>query len=155
MRATNTCGLIAATAALFLFTVPVLAQEDDGGPLTQGDDAKYVSVRNVMFKPGKRERALEIVAEHFVPAGQKAGTPGPMLVIHHQTGKWDVTAVWELAGGMADLEWYRSANNIKWMEALTELSGGDEEAAAILAEYVNSVAHSETNVGHYHAPEAD
>jgi hypothetical protein len=34
MRATNTCGLIAATAALFLFTVPVLAQEDDGGPLT-------------------------------------------------------------------------------------------------------------------------
>ena len=147
--------LIAASAALFLFTVPAVAQEDDGGPLTQGDDARYVSVTNIMFRPGKRERALEIVSEYFKPASEKAGTPGPLLVIHHQTGKWDVTAIWELEGGMADLEWYRSPDNIKWRAAFNELAGGEEEAGALLQEYIASVAESETNVGHHHVPDAD
>ncbi len=156
MRTTINCGkLIAATAALFLFAAPAIAQEDDGGPMTQGDDAKYVSVTYTQYKPGKRERAMEIINEHFIPASEKAGTPGPILVIHFQTGRWDVAAVWEMEGGMADLEWYRSPNNIKWFEALAELSGGEEQAGKIVAEYTSGVANSETDVGHHHVGEAD
>jgi hypothetical protein len=154
MKATRICGsLVAASAALFLFSVPAVAQEDDGGPLTWGEDAKYVSTTVIKFKPGKRERAMEIIAEYFVKASEKAGTAGPMLVIHMQTGSWDIAAVWELEGGTADLQWYRSPDNIKWREALNEIAGGEDEGAAILKEYGSSVADSLSNIGHYHTGE--
>ena len=147
--------LIVATAALFLFAVPAVAQDDDEGPITQGDDAKYLRVSYVKYKPGQREMAMQIIAEHFVPAGEKAGTSPPMLAIHFQTGKWDAAFIWEMAGGMADLEWYRSPDNVKWFAALAELEGGAEQAEAIWQKYVGAVADSFVEVGHHHVPEAD
>lgn len=88
-------------------------------------------------------------------AGEKAETPGPILAIHYQSGKWDATFVWELSGGMADLEWYRSPNNIKWFAALAEISGGTDEAEEILMNYFSKVANSVTEVGHHHVAEAE
>ena len=156
MRTTKICGmLLAATAALFLVAVPAMAQDDDEGPITQGDDAKYLTIRYVNFKPGQRETAMEIISEHFVPATEKAGTNPPMLAIHFQTGKWDAAFVWELEGGMADLEWYRSPDNVKWFAALAELEGGSEQAAAVWQSYLDTVAESHVEVGHHHVPEAD
>ncbi len=156
MQTNSICGrFIAATAALFIFLSPAFAQDDDEGPLTQGDDAKYLSVTYVDFKPGKREMAMEIISEHFVPATEKAGTNPPMLAIHFQTGKWDAAFVWEMDGGMADLEWYRSADDIKWFEALAEQEGGVEQAEAVLAKFNGAIAHSLTEVGHHHVPEAE
>ena len=150
------CGrLIAATAALFIFMSPAFGQDDDGGPMTQGDDAKYLSVTYVDFKPGQREMAMEIISEHFVPATEKAGTNPPMLAIHFQTGKWDAAFIWEMEGGMADLEWYRSADDIKWFEALAEQEGGAEQAEAVLEKFNGTIANSLTEVGHHHVPEAD
>lgn len=146
--------VFAATAALTMFALPVSAQDDEG-PVTQGDDASYVSATVVKFKPGKRERAFEIIAEHFVPAGKKAGTPGPLGVIHYQTGEWDALFVWDMEGGMADLEWYRSEDDIKWRAALAEQEGSDEAAGELLAEYASLVQDAVTNVGHYHVGEDD
>jgi hypothetical protein len=146
--------VLAVAAALTMFAVPASAQDDEG-PITQGEDAKYVSVTHVKYKPGKRERAMEIIADHFVPAGKAAGTPGPLGVIHFQTGEWDSLVVWNLEGGMADLEWYRSENDIKWFAALAEQEGGAEAAGALLAEYQGLVDEAETDVGHYHATEED
>lgn len=156
MRVTNICGkLIAATAVLFLFAVPASAQDDDEGPITQGDDAKYLTITYVNFKPGQREMAMQIIAEHFVPAGEKAGTNPPMLAIHFQSGKWDAAFIWEMAGGMADLEWYRSPDDVKWFAALSELEGGVEQAEAIWKKYIGAVAASYSEVGHHHVPAAD
>ena len=123
--------------------------------MTQGDDAHYISSTLVKFKSGKRERAFEIISEHFMPAGEKAGTPGPLGVIHYQTGEWDAQFVWELEGGMADLEWYRSPNNIKWWAALAEQEGGEEAAGELMAEYRSLIDEAETDVGHYHADKED
>ncbi|MDH3415577.1 MAG: hypothetical protein OEM64_04620 [Gammaproteobacteria bacterium] len=78
--------VIVATAALFLFAMPAIAQDDDEGPITQGDDAKYLRVSYVKYKPGQREMAMQIITEHFMPAGKKAGTSSPILAIHFQTG---------------------------------------------------------------------
>lgn len=154
MKVGKICGtFVAASAALILFSASAQAQEDDGGPVKWGDDAKYVQTSVIKFKPGKRERGMEIIAEYFAKATEKAGTSGPMLIIHMQTGRWDLAAVWELEGGMADLEWYRSADSIKWREALAEIAGGEEEAAAIMKEWSGSIADSMTNVGHYHTGE--
>jgi len=147
--------VLAVSAALTMFAVPASAQDDEEGPLTQGDDARYVSVTHVKFKPGKRERAFEIIAEHFVKAGEKAGTPGPLGVIHFQTGEWDSLVVWNLEGGMADLEWYRSEDNIKWYAALVEQEGGEEAAGKLVAEYQSLIDEAETDVGHYHAKAED
>jgi hypothetical protein len=145
--------VLAVAAAFTMFAVPASAQDDEEGPITQGDDARYVSATHVKFKPGKRERAMEIIADHFVPAGEAAGTPRPLGVIHYQTGEWDALFVWRLEGGMADLEWYRSEDDIKWFAALVEQEGGEEAAGALIAEYRGLVDEAETDVGHYHATE--
>ena len=147
--------VLAVSAALSMFAVPASAQEDEDGPMTQGDDAHYISSTLVKFKPGKRERAFEIIAEHFMPAGEKAGTPGPLGVIHYQTGEWDALFVWDLEGGMADLEWYRSPDNIKWYAALAEQEGGEEAAGKLMGEYRSLIDEAETDVGHYHADKED
>lgn len=146
---------LAVSAALTFCAGSALAQDDEGGPITQGDDARYVSVTVVKFKPGKRERAMQIIAEHFKPAGEAAGTPGPLGTLHLQTGEWDAMFVWALEGGMADLEWYRSPDDVKWFEALAEQEGGVEAAEALLAEYAKTVDEAETDVGHYHATPDD
>jgi hypothetical protein len=146
---------LAVTAAITMFTVPASAQDDDGGPQTQGDDAKYVEVVFVKYKPGKRERAIEIINEHFVKAGEAAGTPGPLGTIHLQTGEWDSLIVWNLEGGMADLEWYRSEDDLKWWAALVEQEGGEDAAEALWAEYRGTIDEAESDVGHYHSAEED
>jgi hypothetical protein len=147
--------VITVTVALTMLAIPASAQDDEAGPMTQGEDAHYVKLTLVKYKPGKRERAFEIIADHFMPAGKKAGTPGPLGVIHLQTGEWDALTVWKLKGGMADLEWYRSEDNIKWWAALVEQEGGKEAAAALVDEYVSLVAEGEDQVGHYHAAKDD
>jgi hypothetical protein len=147
--------LAAGIATLFLFSATAFAQDDDSGPQTQGDDARYLRVSYVKFKPGQRESAMEMITEHFVPASKKAGLPGPILAIHFQTGKWDAAFVWNMEGGMADLEWYRSPNGVKWRAAFDELAGGEEAAAELLKTYGSKVAESFSEVGHHHVPEAD
>ncbi len=146
-------ALLATSAALFLFAASAQAQDDEGGPQKWGDDARYVRTTVIKFKAGKRERSMQIIADYFVKATEKAGTPGPLMIIHMQTGRWDMAAIWELEGGPADLEWYRSPDNIKWNEALAEIAGGEEEAGAILNEWSSSIVDSMTNIGHYHTGE--
>jgi hypothetical protein len=156
MRTTRICGtLLAVTAALFLFAVPAMAQDDDEGPLTQGEDAKYLRITYVKFKPGQREAGMEIISENFVPATEKAGTNPPMLAIHFQSGEWDAAFIWALEGGMADLEWYRSPDDVEWFAALSELAGSPEQGAAVYQSFMDTVAEMQTEVGHHHVPEAD
>jgi hypothetical protein len=156
MRNTSMCGkLLAVTTALLIFSVPAIAQDDDAGPITQGEDARYLNITYVKFKTGQREAAMEIISEYFVPASQKAGTRGPIMAIHFQTGKWDAAFIWEMDGGMADLEWYRSPDDIKWFAALAEITGGEEQAGELWAKYLATVADAQTEVGHHHVPEAD
>ena len=142
-------------AALLVLALPAGAQEDDGGPMKQGDDARYVSVQYVKYKTGRREEAMQIINEYFAPAAAKAGLQGPMLAIHFQTGEWDAAFVWPLKGGMADLEWYRSPDSIKWFESLAELNGGAEEAEKIIARYQDTVREMQTEVGHHHVVDDD
>ncbi len=147
-------GVFAAIVSL-AFALPAFGQADDSGPITQGEDAAYIQATAVKFKPGKRERAMELIAEYFVPASEKAGLAGPHLVLHMQTGRWDMVIIWDMEGGMADLEWYRTEDDIKWLAALAEIAGGEEEGNAIWQEYIGSVANSTTEVGHYHTGEKE
>jgi len=144
---------IAVLTAVFVFSLPVAAQDDDSGPVSQGDDAKYLEITYVKFKAGHRESAMQLITDHFKPAGEKAGTPGPIMEIHFQTGEWDAAFIWQMEGGMSDLEWYRSPNDVKWFAAMAELEGGEDKAAALWADYVSKVAAAKTDVGHHHVAE--
>lgn len=155
MKSTHPCRVLAAlTSTLVLVAVQTGAQEEeDQGPQKWGDDAKYVTIAHVDFKPGRREEGLEIISEFFMPANEQAGVPGPSLVVHFQTGEWDVMAVWELEGGTADLEWYISPDDAKWYAALAEIAGGEEEAEAVFADWSDTIAHQLVELGHYHTGE--
>ena len=75
------------------------------------------------------------------------------MEIHFQTGEWDAAFIWQMEGGMSDLEWYRSPNDVKWFAAMAELEGGEDKAAALWADYVSKVAAAKTDVGHHHVAE--
>ena len=153
IRLSSTLAVIAA-ASLFCSTAAVAQQDDDGGPLTQGDDAVYISITFVDYKPGKRSDALQIIDEHFAPASEAAGLQGPMA-IHFQTGQWDAAFHWRLENGMVDLEWFRSPDDVEWMEAMVAQEGSEDAAEAIIASYVEKIARTDTVVGHRHIPEEE
>ena len=140
--------------ALVFAAAPSVAQDDDGGPQTWGDDAKYMTVTYVKFKAGKRADAMQIIGEHFMPAGKAAGLPPP-FAFHYQTGKWDASFWWDLENGLKDLEWFISPNNIKFMASLAEQEGSMEAAEELFAKYRSMIANSLVDIGHYHDPGDD
>ena len=136
-------------AATFLISGSTFAQDNEG-PMKY-ENAEYFYMSYVDFKPGKSERAFTIIREHFEPAGKAAGTPGPKA-LHFKTGEWDAAFVWKLENGPADLEWYRSPNDVKWMEALTKQEGGEEAVGKLMKEWSSTIARSSTTFGHWHTP---
>ena len=134
-------------AATFLISGAAFAQ-DDSGPVKY-ENAAYFSMTYVDFKPGKSERAFQIISDHFEKAGKASGTPGPKA-LHFKTGSWDAAFIWKLEGGPADLEWYRSPNDVKWMAALTEQEGGEEAVKKLMGEWSSLIARSSSTFGHWH-----
>lgn len=153
----RTTSLVCLTAGIALFLVAggsAVAQdsEDDAAPATWGDDARYLRINYVKFKPGKRERALQIIDEHFAKAARAANRPGPAIAVHFQSGEWDAMWGWVLDGGTKDLEWYRSPGAMDWWAELVKQEGGEEQAGALWQEYMDSVRDSRVEIGHDHPP---
>ena len=150
----NTMAVVTSLAmAGVAFSGASFAQDDDDDGTIRLENATIVSVVHVAFKPGKRARAMEIINEHFAPAGQAAGLPGPLYAIHMSTGKWDMILAWEMEGGFDDLMWVRSPNDVTWFNSLTEQEGSAEAAQALLEEYISSIASRYEEVAHIHNPD--
>lgn len=146
MKITSAC-LCALLLGALQFQV-ASAQE----AVTFGDDARYVRVQFVSYKPNKAGEAYSIINDHFAPAGMAAGLPAP-VVIHFQSGPFDAAFHWRLENGMSDLEWRVSPNNVKFMESLAAREGGPEAARALMDRYWSLVARSVTAIGHRHVAE--
>lgn len=128
---------------MVVVTATTAARAEEHEPAAKKhENVDWYRLVHVDFKPGKSGDALKLVRQHFAPAGQAAGTPGPVSSFVHESGPWDVTWVWHLSGGPSDLEWDVSPNNLKWMAALAEQEGGMEEARKRLAEYSALVSSS-------------
>ncbi len=146
-------SVIAVSMALLFCSTSALAQDE--AP-TKRQGVEYIEINYVAYKPDKRNEARGIIADHFIPASEKAGTPGPMLMIHPQTGGWDAIVIWTLEEGMADLEWTQvSPNFVKWKAALDEQVGGEDEGSELINRYRSFIARRRTEVGHYHLPATD
>lgn len=137
-------GAALATA----FAAPVTFAQEEMKPAKQ-ENAVYLSMVLVKYKGGMRRKAMEHIDKYFVPAGQKAGTPGPWT-LHFDSGPWDAAYFWDHKGGYADLEWETSENDVKWMKALADLNGGQEAAMKLLDDYYGMIAKSTSEIGHHH-----
>ena len=141
-------SIVAACMALFLGAATTLAQE----AANYGDDAAYIRVVFVSYKPGKAGEAYGIINDHFAPAGAAAGLDGP-VTIHFQSGQWDAAYHWRLDNGLADLEWRISPDNVAFMAALIAQEGSEEAADEIFDRYDSLIARTSSVIGHRHVSE--
>jgi hypothetical protein len=130
--------LALASLSILLVGPAPLAAQDDAQP-TKWTDVEWYTVTQVDFVNGKQDEALKIIREHFIPAADAAGTPGPVMVLMNVTGEWDMTVIWKMKDGPADMEWRRSPDNIKWWKAAVELAGSEEAAEKLGEEYSSYV----------------
>ena len=124
--------VLAVVCALVL---PMIASAQEEMKPKKYDSLEWFMVIDVQYEAGKMEEALKIIKEHFEPAGKAIGMPGPWLYMNH-SGEWDVTFVWELDGGISDMEWEMNADNLKWMASFAKQAGGMEKATEILGDYM-------------------
>lgn len=101
-------------------------------------EGTWYLIYEVDFKMGMRDKALEHIATNFAPAGMATGT-GPDKVLVHHTGHHDMTLLWKLDGGPADLEWETSPDDVKWLKAMTAEHGGMENMEKIWQDYMAMV----------------
>lgn len=148
--------IAAIGSALLLGSGLSMAQDSDGTAKFGGEsgEARYVRVTFVSYKPGMAGRAYTILREHYAPAGEAAGTPGP-ITVHFQTGPFDAAYHWQLENGMSDMEWQRSPNQVKFRAAMAELEGSEAAAQAVRDSYNATVARTVTTIGHRHVSDDD
>lgn len=139
---------LAMLAAIAAVCVPMSASAQEM-KAERMQNVSFHTVEMIKFKPGKRERAMEIIRDYFVPA-DKASGGGQVVDLHLQTGPWDAIVVFPMNGGPGDLSWQTSPDEIKWMTALNQKAGGADKAKALLAEWDTLVEHSENHVAHQH-----
>ncbi|MFY0654899.1 MAG: hypothetical protein JXQ96_22910 [Cyclobacteriaceae bacterium] len=136
---------IAIAGALIFGSTNASAQASDQP--SKYENPEWKSVVYVDFKSGKYGRAKEIVDKYYLPASKKSGTPGPEMVLEMRTGEWDLMIIWGFEGGISDMDWKNSPNNIAWTKALNELAGGADKAKAIREEYSGLISRSSSQIG--------
>lgn len=131
-----------AVIALALF-LPADAQAQELPTAHKYENVGWLMVRHVAYKPGQRNAALAIIREHFKPAADAAGLEPPK-VLEHQTGSWDITLIWPLLEGPADLEWEINPWQEQWWVAFVEREG--DAATGIREEYFSKIARTTSSV---------
>lgn len=134
--------------------VPVSAAHSQTIEARKIPNAKFVRVEFIKFKPGGEDRAFELEDRYIAPAWKKSGLTPP-LELHMQTGPWDRIYVYDLKGGMADMEWQVSPERAAFLKALAAVAGGKKQALGIVAEWDSLVERRESLVGHRHPPGRD
>ena len=122
---------------LFLFSSvqQVEAQEVTAKRL---DNPEWVQVTFLKFIPGKREMAEKIISDYFMKADQNAGIKAP-ISLRMLTGEYDYILVWDLSEGLETFNYQISPEDASWMNELTKLAGGQEEAGQVMSEFFSYV----------------
>ncbi len=127
--------------SLLLVSAACLAQQPK-----KIDNPRWKQVVSVKFHEGKMDRAMTIIKDYFEAAAKKANTSTPEMALRMATGKWDLVIIWNMKGGVDDLNWETSAEDVAWMKALGELAGGPDKGKAILEEYLSLIKESNSEI---------
>ena len=110
------------------------------------ENVTWNGVSLVDYKPGEKDRALEIISNHFIPAYKEAGVPVPHT-IEFQTGPWDVLVISHIKDGPSMLTWETSPQEVEIQKAMLEMADDQEEMQEIMDEYQSLVARSTAHLG--------
>jgi hypothetical protein len=132
-------GLLLA-AALLAGSSPD-AGEEKFEPVKRSNVTWHYMV-NLEFTPGKYEDAVKLIHEHFIPAGQEAGTePGQWFMC--ATGEWDMTLIFAMPHGPSEMEWEISPDDARWMNALAARLGGREKFEKTMKKFMTMIDRAE------------
>lgn len=145
-------SLLAAAASLL--AVPAAAQTASAPPAatlptkpTKVQDVRYLSIETLTPKPGAA--LWKLMSEKLIPAAKAAGLPVP-VVYHAETGAPHTIVITELTGGLQDLEYEYTAEDVKFMAALAKQEGGAEKAFAVMKQYTDSIETRSREIVHLH-----
>lgn len=110
------------------------------------DNPKWTRIELIKYKEGKAARGSEIIKNYFLPACKKSNTPAPALV-DIITGDWDLMAIWNMEGGIEEMNWETSPNDIKWMKAIGDIAGSTDKAKSIIDEFSSIVERKTSYIG--------
>ena len=103
------------------------------------DNPQWKNVILIDYKPGMMNKARDLIRNYHAKASEIAGTPGPETLMILESGEYDMMAIWGMSGGISDMDWDISPNNIKWRKAMNELAGGADEALKIMQQYSSCI----------------
>ncbi|MHA7112314.1 hypothetical protein ACRTDU_19480 [Sunxiuqinia elliptica] len=136
---------ISLLLVMLLFLASGLFAQDEIKP-SKFENVSWHEVVFIDFKPGKVERAKEII-EEYKAAGKAAGVTGPET--HwFMTGEYNMMLIWTMKGGPADLEWRRSPDGVKWWTEFIKQQGSKEAAEALQKEYASLVLKTTSYITH-------
>ena len=144
---------LAIAGAMVAIPTAAVADHHEEGP-TIRENAEYMEVVLIDIKPGKRDRAEDIIENYFRKASKAAGTDMPYMV-HLQTGEWDFIVAWDMKDGPVEYTYTGTPNEKKWWAAMVEIAGGEDQAKAIRDEYSSLIARSTSMLGHHHTEAAE
>ena len=142
----------AISLAATLGAAPAVA-DDHAAAEPEMLDQTWYRVQLIKFHPGNNQRIGEII-DMYEAADKAAGVDGP-IVMHMNTGAWDMVAFFKMEHGIKQMGWRSTPNGDKWDAAFNEMVGGEEEARKIFAEFQSYIAREETQLGHIHPDEEE
>ncbi|MFQ5411742.1 MAG: hypothetical protein ACE5EC_05575 [Phycisphaerae bacterium] len=140
-----TRAAILAGIAILLTTVPG-SNGEDVPKVSKYTDVTWYEIVHVDFFPDKHKEALDIVFDHFYPAARAAGLERARILEYATGGEWDVTYIFPMKDGPAQLEWEMSPDSVKWRSALAKRVGGDEQAKELLDHYRKMINRYESQI---------
>jgi hypothetical protein len=110
------------------------------------DNPQWKTIVLVEFKSGKYDRAKEIIKNYYEKAGLMSNTPGPSIMLDMVSGEYDMMLIWDMKGGIEDMNWEISPDDVKWRTAMNNVAGSEAKAKAIMDEFSSLVNKSITYI---------
>ncbi len=139
--------IAAAAIGLAIPAAPVFADDHMDAEMETRDQT-WLRMNFIKFEPGHDKRIGEIL-EMFGKADEASGNPHP-VVIHMNTGEWDMVVVFRMKHGIEQMGWKSTPEGDAWDKAFYELAGGEEAGQKIFTEFSTYVAREESHIAHRH-----
>lgn len=141
----NTLAIFSLLLFAFLIApTDIIAQEATPKRM---EGVAWKNIVHVKFHAGKRGKAIGMIKDYFMKAADEAGTNKPEMMIEYATGEWDLALVWHMKGGVEDMTWETSPDNIAWRKALSDMVGGPEKADELYQEYLGLISAGKSEIG--------
>ncbi len=131
----RTLRTVLAIAILFMATGFSFGQEMKA---EKYEDPQWVMMAQIKFKPMKKDAAMSIVHNYFVKADEDAGIEPP-TTFHMVGGDYDMIVVWDMKEGVETLNYKMTPDDVKWMQSMAKVAGGQDKAMAKLDEFMSYV----------------